>query len=347
MEGAQGQIDELTCEFINLFTPDVCACQPLELIEKGESVIQVPDIVSVAMGAGSFNQLLNALEVTGLVQDFYGPKGLYTVFAPLDSAFDALPEGIIDILLQPQNLELLTDIVLYHIVAREMYSTDFVNGVHMETMEGGSLTVSKSGGLLSVNAAAVVATDIMASNGVIHVLDQVLLPDSFLEILPTLLSNATGSMTDLDIPTIATMTGSFDVLLAALNTTDLLDTLSDPEGPYTIFAPVDAAFEALPMGLLDWLLKPQYTSFLADVLKYHVVNGTYTEKDLVDGMIIPTLYGDTLTVTTSWTNETDSLSTFINDALIIDPNIFASNGVMHAISNVLLPTGFSNSKPEV
>lgn len=342
IEGAEGKIDELNCAFINIFTPEVCMCQPLASTESGQSVLQVPDIVSIVTTAGTFTQFLNALEVTGLVDDFYGPGGLYTVFVPLEAAFDALPEGMLDILLQPENVDVLTDILLYHIVSREVYSTDLMTNLPVETREGSTVTVNSQGGQVTINTARVVTTDILASNGVIHVLDQLLLPDSFLEILPKLLINATGSnSTDLDIPTIATLTGTFDVLLAALNATDLIDALSEPDGPFTIFAPVDAAFEALPAGVLDQLLTPPFLSLLADVLLYHVVNGTYTDQDLTDGLIMTTLNGDTVTLSMTNASSPSTSSFLIDDALILDANIIASNGVIHAISKVLLPPGFA------
>src|SRR6056297_3936721 len=130
-------------------------------------------IVEVAVGAGSFSTLVAAVEAAGLVDTLSG-EGPFTVFAPTDEACAALPEGVLDALLLPENQETLTAILTYHVVSGEVLSTDLSAG-DVPTVEGQNVTIGLEGGV-TVNDANVVTADVQASNGVIHVIDSVLLP---------------------------------------------------------------------------------------------------------------------------------------------------------------------------
>lgn len=134
----------------------------------------VKDIVDTAVGAGSFTTLVAAVQAAGLVDTLKG-EGPFTVFAPTDDAFAALPEGMVADLLKPENKEKLTAILTYHVVPGKVMSTDLSNGMMAATAEGEEVTIKTDGGV-TVNGANVVSADIEASNGVIHVIDSVLMP---------------------------------------------------------------------------------------------------------------------------------------------------------------------------
>jgi uncharacterized surface protein with fasciclin (FAS1) repeats len=132
------------------------------------------DIVDTAVAAGSFNTLAAALGAAGLVDTLKG-DGPFTVFAPTDEAFAALPEGTVENLLLPENKDQLTAILTYHVVSGKVMSTDLSDGMMATTVQGGDLSVDLSDGV-KINGATVTAADVAASNGVIHVIDTVILP---------------------------------------------------------------------------------------------------------------------------------------------------------------------------
>ena len=135
------------------------------------------DIVDTAVSAGSFNTLAAALEAAGLVDTLKG-KGPFTVFAPTDEAFAKLPAGTLDDLLKPENKAKLARILTYHVVAGRVMASDVVKLDSAKTVAGPSLRISTTGGTVMVDNANVVKTDVLASNGVIHVIDAVMLPGS-------------------------------------------------------------------------------------------------------------------------------------------------------------------------
>lgn len=133
------------------------------------------DIVDTAVEAGQFTTLAAALEAAGLVETLKG-DGPFTVFAPTDEAFAKLPDGTVETLLMPENRDQLTAILTYHVVPGSVMAADVVTLDEAETVNGEMLTISTSGDSVMVNDATVTATDIAASNGVIHVVDSVILP---------------------------------------------------------------------------------------------------------------------------------------------------------------------------
>jgi len=134
-----------------------------------------PDIVATAVGAGVFQTLVAAVQAAGLVETLQG-EGPFTVFAPTDEAFAALPEGTVESLLQPENRDQLVSILTYHVVAGAVTAAVVVTLTEAETLQGGSVSVAVENGAVKINGATVVQADVMASNGVIHVIDAVLLP---------------------------------------------------------------------------------------------------------------------------------------------------------------------------
>ena len=134
----------------------------------------VKDIVDTAVEAGTFNTLAAALTAAGLVETLKG-EGPFTVFAPTDEAFAKLPAGTVDDLLKPENKDKLTAILTYHVVPGAVMSTDLTEGMKAATVQGGEVTITLEGGP-KVNDAMITTPDIAASNGVIHVIDTVLMP---------------------------------------------------------------------------------------------------------------------------------------------------------------------------
>ncbi len=259
------------------------------------------DIVDTAVAAGDFTQLAQALTTAGLVEALQG-DGPFTVFAPNDAAFEAFEDenpGVLAGLSQDE----LANILQYHVVSgAAVRSSALQDGQLVATLAGPVLAVDLSSGSPLVNDARVVAADVDASNGVIHVIDRIIIPPG-------------------DIVEVATSAGDFTILAQALADAELIETLQG-EGPFTVFAPTDAAFEALsavPTG-----------DALADVLTYHVLPGIAGPLDLVDGGVAVTVNGAPVLF------ELDG-GAKINDANITVTNVVASNGVIHVIDAVIVP----------
>ena len=275
------------------------------------------DIVDTAIADGRFTTLVAALKAAGLV-DALKAEGPFTVFAPTDDAFAALPAGTLDNLLLPENKQQLADILLYHVVNGKVMAADVTGLSSATTLLGKDIAIMTDMGNVSINDAKVIITDIVTSNGVIHVIDSVLLPPA----------EEAASNTIVDI---AAADGRFTTLVAALQAADLVETLSG-EGPFTVFAPTDEAFAALPAGTLDSLLLPENKQTLTDILLYHVVPGKVMAADAVTLTSAPTALGKELTITVK------DGSVYLNDTVkVIITDIEASNGVIHVVDAVLLP----------
>lgn len=133
------------------------------------------NIVETAVANGSFNTLVAAVKAADLVETLSG-AGPFTVFAPVDAAFDALPEGTVDTLVQPENKEKLTGILTYHVVAGKVLSTDLTDGMTATTVNGQTLTIRLTDGKVLVNDAEVIIADVDTDNGVVHAINAVLMP---------------------------------------------------------------------------------------------------------------------------------------------------------------------------
>jgi transforming growth factor-beta-induced protein len=278
------------------------------------------DIVDTAVADGRFTTLVAAVQAAELVETLKG-EGPFTVFAPTDDAFAALPEGTLDSLLLPENKQTLTDILLYHVVSGKVMAADVTAMTSAATVLGKDVAIKVDMGNVYINEAKVIITDIETSNGVIHVIDAVLLP-------PADEAAAEVKNTIVDI---AVADGRFTTLVAAVTAADLVETLSG-EGPFTVFAPTDDAFAALPAGTLDSLLLPENKQQLTDILLYHVVSGKVMAADVVTLTSAPTVLGKDVTITVK------DGKVFLNDTVqVIITDIEASNGVIHVIDAVLLP----------
>jgi transforming growth factor-beta-induced protein len=277
------------------------------------------DIVDTAVADGRFTTLVAAVQAAELVDTLKG-EGPFTVFAPTDDAFAKLPAGTIDELLKPENKQKLTDILLYHVVAGKVMAADVTALTSAKTVLGKDVTIKVDMGNVYINEAKVIITDIETSNGVIHVIDSVLLPPA-----------EDAMMEKNTIVDIAVADGRFKTLVAALGAAELVETLSG-EGPFTVFAPTDDAFAALPAGTVESMLLPENKQKLTDILLYHVVSGKVMAADVVGLTSAPTVLGKNITITVK------DGKVFLNDTVqVIITDIEASNGVIHVIDAVLLP----------
>ena len=280
-------------------------------------------IVDIAAEDGRFTTLVAAVQAAGLAETL-SSDGPFTGFAPTDDAFAALPEGTLDSLLLPENKQQLTDILLYHVVPGKVMAADVVgmDGQMADTaLEGKQIDIKVDMGSVYLNENTnVIITDIEASNGVIHVIDSVLLPTS-----------EEAGMGELDIVDTAINDGRFTTLVAAVQAAELVDTLKG-EGPFTVFAPTDDAFAALPEGTLDTLLLPENKQQLTDILLYHVVPGQVMAADVAGLTSATTVLGKDATI------KVQDGKVFLNDNVeIIITDVETSNGVIHVIDSVLLP----------
>jgi transforming growth factor-beta-induced protein len=278
------------------------------------------DIVDTAVADGRFTTLVAAVQAAGLVDTLKG-EGPFTVFAPTDEAFAKLPAGTLDELLKPENKQKLTDILLYHVVSGKVMASDVAGMTSASTVLGKDITIKADMGNVYINDAKVILTDIETSNGVIHVIDSVLLPPA----------DEAAAMDKKDIVDTAVADGRFTTLVAAVQAAGLVDTLKG-EGPFTVFAPTDDAFAKLPAGTLDELLKPENKQKLTDILLYHVVSGKVMAADVVGLTSAPTVLGKDIKVTVK------DGKVYLNDTVqVIITDVEASNGVIHVIDAVLLP----------
>ena len=275
----------------------------------GES--EAKDIVDTAVAAGDFDTLVAAVEAAGLANTLKGP-GPFTVFAPTEKAFSRLPKGTLQPLLKPENKEQLKAILTYHVVPGRVFAREAYGLNHAATVNGQRVGITRRDGKLFIGKAQIVATDVNCSNGVIHVIDQVLVPEQT------------------RIPAVAEKAGQFSTLLAAASASGLAEVL-DGDGPFTVFAPTDDAFKALPEGTIETLLKPENKQELVKILKYHVVSGrVYTDKVAEAGQAT-TLLGSVVETSVS------ANGLRINDSLIVKGDLETANGVIHVIDSVLLP----------
>jgi uncharacterized surface protein with fasciclin (FAS1) repeats len=205
---------------------------------------------------------------------------------------------------------MLTSILKFHVVAAALPADKVVGSKQLETLSGQRLPVQVRGDAVRIGDADVVKTDIRCSNGVIHVIDAVLMP-------PTQ-----------DLVETAVAAGQFRTLAAALQAAGLAEALKG-EGPFTVFAPTDEAFAKLPAGTVESLLKPENKDKLAGILKLHVVPGRAWSSDLESGAV-KTLNGRTVDVKVG-----DQV--MVNGAKVVRADIAAKNGVIHVIDAVQLP----------
>jgi transforming growth factor-beta-induced protein len=274
-------------------------------------------IPAVATGNKDLSILVEALTKANLVTALDG-DGPFTVFAPTDAAFAAL---LTELGITKEQLLAradLADILKYHVVSGSSKAASLTNGQELTTLQGGKITVAVAGGKVSLNSgrANVTTPDVAAANGVVHVIDKVLLPPPPLK---TIAEVAVGNP-------------DFSILVEALTKAGLVDTFKGTN-KYTVFAPTNAAFSALLTEL--GVTKDQLLALpnLGDILKYHVVSGEAKAASLTDGQEVTTLQGGKVKVAVS-ADKKVSLNN--GRANVTTADVAASNGVIHIIDKVLL-----------
>jgi uncharacterized surface protein with fasciclin (FAS1) repeats len=328
-----------------------------------EATMIIPEtVIDIAIGSDVHTTLVAAVVAADLAGTL-SSEGPFTVFAPVNDAFANLPAGTVNMLLEPENIGLLQSILTYHVVPGKVMAGDLTDGLTASSVQGEALMFSYSGNAWKVNDATIVAADLVAGNGVVHVIDSVLMPpmstaetaemvyelraamDESLEekvdnglvkyqlmvmnlsdsermmmdknitmaidsILPKYSSNSDithmlnllkyeimlGNLAANDVVDVAIDSADHTTLVTAVVAAGLVDTLKG-DGPFTLFAPVDAAFAKLPAGTVEGLLAQESKADLTNILTYHVVSGAYMASDIRDGLMLRTVNGDALTFT--------------------------------------------------
>jgi transforming growth factor-beta-induced protein len=305
----------------NVTTTDVQATNGVvHLIDK--VILPQRDIVETAVATSDFSILVEAVVAADLATALSGP-GPFTVFAPTNAAFAALLTelGVTKAQLLADKA-LLTKVLTYHVVSGRVPASTVTNGLVATSLQGGKFTLNVAGGRVSITdgrarVANVVATDVAASNGIIHVIDKVILPQR--NIVETAISNP-----------------DFSILVEAVVAADLAGTLSGA-GPFTVFAPTNAAFAALLTEL--GVTKAQLLAdkpLLTKVLTYHVLAGRVPSSAVTNGLVATSVQGGrfTLNVAAGRVSITDARGRTAN---VVAVDVDTSNGVIHVLDKVILP----------
>ncbi len=281
-----------------------------------------PTIVEIAASNEDFSTLVAAVQAAGLADTLAG-EGDFTVFAPTNDAFDAL---FASLGIAPEDLladkPLLTEVLLYHVALGELTSEEVAYLGELRMANGDLSTISVRDGSPYINDARIIATDIMASNGVIHVIDAVILPSG----VP-----APVGAVDANIVEVAVANEGFSTLVAAVQAADLAGTLSG-NGPFTVFAPTNDAFNKtlgeLGLSAEDVLGNKE---LLTNILLYHVAAGALDAQDVLGMGEITMLNGEVATA-----EVVDGVA-YIAGVPISNANIRTSNGIIHVIDAVMIP----------
>ena len=285
----------------------------LSAIPLNVSADENDDIPTNAASTGVHDSLVAALAHADLVTTLQG-DGPFTVFAPTDDAFAAAGIDLTTFDTDEENAT-LSDILLYHVYSGAVNAADVTDGLTVTMVNGDEASFTVTNGTVMIGDATVTTADVTSSNGIIHVIDTVLMPPAD-PVTP-------------DIPTVASSTGVHTSLVAAVVQAGLLETLQG-DGPFTVFAPTDQAFVDAGVDLADFD-GDEGVAALANILAYHVTMGAVTSDALTDGMSITMLNQDETTV------NIDSDGVMINDANVTAADVLASNGVIHVIDKVLMP----------
>ena len=316
-------------------------------------------VLDLALEAGQFSTLVAAIDAAGLGETL-SSEGPFTVLAPTDQAFD---EAFAALGITAEELladtETLTKILTYHVLPVEADSqlVTSLDGESVATVNGQEISIAVVDGSVVIDeTATVVSADLQADNGIVHVINAVLLPPDVAEMLSaapmddtttttttTAPETTTTTTTEAALPTISEIVAAaaagdpaeFTVLLAALETAGLVDALNG-EGPFTVFAPTDAAFGDLLAALDITAEELLARDDLGDILLYHVVSGDFPAAAVIDAAPITDL--PTLNESATLDIAVVDGSVVVNEsATVITADVFASNGVVHVIDAVLIP----------
>ena len=290
------------------------ACLSLSTVAFGVSADETKDIPANAEATGLHDSLVAALAHAGLVETLQG-DGPFTVFAPTDAAFEAAGIDLSTFDTEVEN-ETLSDILLYHVISGAVDAANVTDGLVATMVNGDNVTFTVTNETVMINDANVTDRDVAASNGIIHIIDKVLLPPAEEPALE-------------DISGVAAGTGVHDSLVAALTHAGLVATLQG-DGPFTVFAPTDEAFADAGIDLSTFD-NDEANATLTDILTYHVYAGSVAAADVTDGMVATMVNGDDATFTV--VNGT----VMVGGATVTTADVAASNGVIHVIDKVLMP----------
>jgi transforming growth factor-beta-induced protein len=274
------------------------------------------DIVELAQDTPVLSTLVTAINTANLASALKG-DGPFTVFAPSNAAFEKLPDGVLATLLA--NPSSLAEVLQYHVVSGNVLSSDLSTGSVNTLLTGKTLSIVVSGASVTINGeAAVVAADQLASNGVVHIIDEVLIPEGF-------------ELPKDNIVEIAAATPELSILVEALTLFPDLVTALSGDGTFTVFAPTNDAFVALLGAIGQTQLSNVPESVVRDLLEYHVIaSAAIMSGDLSDGDEATTLGGEDVSVVINGDG------VFISGAKVIAPDVEASNGVVHVIDAVMV-----------
>jgi transforming growth factor-beta-induced protein len=312
--------------------------EPAAVISSGSNPVTAARDLLQTAAFEDFTTLVAAVEAAGLVDDLQG-EGPLTLFAPTDAAFAALPAGVIPLLLENANRDLLVDILTHHLVDGLNLSPDLLDSGRATSLEGSPITVevieqpaetedAEPITFVEVGGNATLQRpDLLATNGVIHVIDAVLIPADRVDELDELIDSIPEVT---DILTTAEEAGSFSTLLELLDTAGLTDALSG-DGPFTVFAPTDAAFNRVPLAQREQLTNDP--ELLQAVLGFHVLPRRVYTSDVTTRQFLTTLEGQGA----RFVNVDRGSSFTFAGATLTTTDIEATNGVIHVIDTVLIP----------
>jgi uncharacterized surface protein with fasciclin (FAS1) repeats len=296
---------------------------------SGTSNATLPSIAGVATGNANFSTLVAALSKAGLVSTFSG-AGSFTVFAPTNAAFDAAAAALLGSgktgrdLVDALDVPTLTAVLKYHVVGDARNAQAVLSTSQLVMLDGNAAAIAQKSGRAYINDAQIVTTDIQASNGIVHVIDAVILP-------PSVAGAQRSSQT---IAAIAAGNPNFSTLVAALARAGLVDTFNGQQ-VFTVFAPTNAAFDEAAKQLhyssgLELVQKLDIRTLTA-VLTYHVIAGEQRAAAVVAADQLHMLSGVAADVSLR------NGKAYIDGAEILSTDILASNGVIHVLGGVMLP----------
>jgi transforming growth factor-beta-induced protein len=297
------------------FAPLVLACLLAPAFGQTNSTI-----VDLAVATPSLSTLVTAVTAADLVTALGNPDATLTVFAPDNDAFAKLPTGLVSTLLSAGFKKHLTDILTYHVYATAaVLSADLAATQNITMLNGEMLTVTKTDTTVTVTTTlgqmqTVIMADVQASNGVVHVIDGVLVPSSIMA-------------------TIIDLGSDYSTLLSLITRAGLDTTLMG--GPFTLLAPTNEAFAALDTATVDFLTSTAGAATLTSILTYHVISGSVTSDMLMNGMMVKTVEGGEVTFMVA------GGTVMVNDATVVMADMLAFNGVSHGIDKILMPPAAS------
>jgi transforming growth factor-beta-induced protein len=319
-----------------LFVPSPLPHAALAVLALAAGAGAQQNIAVTAQNTPSLSSLSDALASAGLVATLSGP-GPFTVFAPVNTAFAKLPAGLVTM----ANSKLSPTLTLHVVSGPPIYAANITNvnptpanPLNVVTVNGDLLNVTVEGGFVYLNGyAKVITADIVCSNGIVHLVDFVIMPNVV-------------SLVDVAVA------ANLSTLVSVVTAAGLAPTLSaqNVKNAFTVLAPSNAAFAALNSAnpnLFSWVTASKNVAALAAVLKYHVVAGGVFSRSLTNGQVIPTLNGLSVTASVGSSVTFSDVQNPPTVATVISADNAAFNGVAHVIDKVLLPTGLTYPTQDV